>query len=51
MKLRAAIELCQVCFSTDGVVAEIEHAKTAQRGPEILSRKSSDLGDKVMIRI
>ena len=47
MKLWAAVESCQVRFSTDGVVAEIEHAKAAQREPEILRRECSDLGDKV----
>ena len=45
MELWAAVELSQVRFSTDGVVAEIEHAEAAQGRPEVLSRKCSDLGD------
>ena len=45
VELWAAVELSQVRFSTDGIVAEIEHAKAAQRQPEVLSRKCSDLGD------
>ena len=31
VKLRAAIESGQICLSTDGIVAEVEHSKAGQR--------------------
>ena len=43
MELWTAVEVHQVQFSTDGIITEIEHTKAAQRRPEILRRKGSDL--------
>ena len=43
MQLWTAIEVRQVRPSADGIVAEIEHTKAAQRRPEVLRRKDGDL--------